>query len=665
MPTAWNIPHVSPPWIGGLAAGATAVTLAVIGQVVDPYAVSVKLIALTAAIAVFFTAMAALVLAGVPGHPVGRLMAAAGLFACADVLAASWSHWLALSWLSRWLWWPPLGLIFLALLVFPDGRLPSRRWRPLAALIAAATVVATVGLAGAALDHPRTLFEVTGELLTPRAYTLRLVAKVAILIAGAGLLGVLWSLWRRWRRADGDTRQQLACLLPACVLLLITLVLETLDLTGAWMVAAVVVPVAMTVAVLRYHLYDLDQIINRTLVWLLMTLLVIVGFIALVTIIRDVLNLGEGHAELAATGLIAAAFEPLRRRVQRAVEHLLYGERDDPYEVIRRLGQLLGRTIDPNEVLPELTATITRSLRVPYVAVEIDGFAGPRVIAEHGRRTTAVENFDMLAHGKRIGRLIVATRGMGDHFMPRECRLIADVALQAAVAAEATQLTRDLMDSRERLVVAREEERLRLRRDLHDGVGPSLAGMSMQVRAARKLLGEPDRVGQILDDLTDDLRDCTAEMRQLVDQLRPPVLDNGLAAALRTEARRFRGPHLAVAVRLEDDLDGLPAAVEVAVYRIVAEALANVARHAGARTCRVTVRRDRDLTVTVVDDGVGITARRPGGFGLASIEERAAELGGDCVVTDAEPRGTEVRVRLPIPTTAGPPLPPRPDVPAE
>jgi signal transduction histidine kinase len=651
MPHAWHVPHLVPRWAGGLIVGAMVVTLVVTGHAVDPRAVPLGQIAMTAAIAVLYTTMAFLVLTGAPRHPVGRLMAAAGISACAAVLAASWPLWAPVSWLGRWLWWPPIGLIFLALLVFPDGHLPTRRWWPLAAVLTLATGTAAAALAGAAAVHPYTLLDGTGAAETPRARMLLSVAEVSILVVGAALFGVLYSLWARWRRADGDTRQQLACLLPAGMLLVLALVLDALDLSGAWMVAAATVPVAMTVAVLRYHLYDLDRIINRSIVWLLMTLLVIGGFIAIVALIRDVVAPGEGRAELAATGLIAVTFEPLRRSVQRAVDRLLYGERDDPYRVIGRLGQLLGRTIDPYAVLPELTATITRSLQVPYVAVELDTPAGPRVIAEHGRTTGTVESFDMLAHGQRTGRLIVATREVGGHFTPRECRLLADVAVHAAVAAQATRLIRDLQDSREHLVVAREEERLRLRRDLHDGVGPSLAGMSMQVRAASKLLADPARVRRILDDLAADLRACTTEVRQLVDQLRPPALDNGLAAGLRAECRRFSG-QLDVDLRAGDDLTGLPAAIEVAAYRIVAEALTNVARHARARTCRVSVVRDRDLTVTVADDGVGIQAHRPAGVGLTSMRERAAELGGTLTVTEAPPHGTCLQVRLPIPVPA-------------
>ncbi|MGW4461928.1 histidine kinase [Micromonospora sp. NPDC004704] len=630
-----------------LAAAAVVIAvLVVVGQWFQPAPGGPT--AMTAVIAASFTALGGLVLAGVPGHPVGRLMFAAGLTAAVAVLALSWLSWLPLAWLVQWLWWPPYGLIFLALLYFPDGRLPGPRWRVVAAAIVASTALTTGALAVAALDDPRNLLFSGEPAATERA---QLLVRIALLSIGVGLLGlvaVLVSLVQRWRRSVGEVRQQLACLLAAGVLFLLGLLLDGINLAGAWVLMVIAIPAAMTLAVLRYRLYGLEQVINRTLVWLVMSLLVIAGFVAIVTLLRDILLRGStSNASLVATGLIAVTFEPLRHRVQRGVNRLLYGDRDDPYAVLARLGDLLERTVQPDAVLPLLTGTIARSLQVPYVAVEVDGADGPRLHAEHGRATTSVERFDMLTHGERVGSLIVAHRRSGSRFTPVERRLLSDVALHASVATATARLIRDLQDSRERLVMAREEERRRLRRDLHDGLGPTFAGMSMQVRAARKMADGQDRLGRVLDGLADDLRTCTQEVRQLVDQLRPAALDRGLESALRVECERFDGPQLSVRLSVEHDLRGLSAAVEVAAYRVVSEALANVARHAGASACEVTVRRDHQLVVEVVDDGIGFAGPRPGGVGVESMRERAAELGGDCEISEVSPHGTRVRVRLP------------------
>ncbi|BCB84015.1 hypothetical protein Psuf_013280 [Phytohabitans suffuscus] len=618
----------------------------------DEEAVAPRALVLTAGLAVF-APLGALVVAGVRGHPVGRLMFAAGAAACASLVAASWAGWLPFAWFAQWSGWPPLGLVVLALLYFPDGRLPSPRWRIAAIGITAATVVAAAALAVAAIDHPRDLVTVAGTPLTDRARLLDGVAKIAILAVGAGLLAVVASLAVRWRRSVGETRQQLSCLLPAAAFLPVALVLEGFGLTGAWALAAAAIPLGMTVAVLRYRLYDLDRVINRSVVWLVMTLLLIGGFVAIVAILRDLVMRGStSNASLVATGMIAVTFEPVRRRVQRLVDRLLYGQRDDPYKVIVNLADLHGQTADPDAMLPLLTKAIAGSLRVPYVAVRVSTSDGSRLVAEHGRTGTQLEEFDMVARGETLGQLLVATRGVGDRFNQRERRLLADVAQYFAAVTEATRLIRDLQESRERLINAREEERKRLRRDLHDGVGPALTGIGMQVRAARKASGEPERVRRILEDMTEDLQVCRSEVRQLLDHLhRPPELDRGLEAALRAQCQRFHSPSLSIDLHVAAHLDGLPAAIEVAAYRIVSEALTNVAKHAKAESCRITVDADRTLSIDVVDDGIGIISDGNGhiGVGLESMRERAAELGGECVVTPGERRGTEVRVQLPIP----------------
>jgi signal transduction histidine kinase len=648
--TVARFPTRFPAWLAAVATAAAVIGAVIAGQVVDERAMPPQVMALPIAIAVAYTAMAILVLRGAPRHPVGVLMAAAGVTASVAVIAASWSGWSPSGWLGRTLLWAPLGLISLALLAFPDGRLPSRRWWPLAATIGVVSIVVTVAMSVVAWEKPQDFLVDIYLQLSDRGRFFESVVKIGIVVNGLCLLLVLVSLWTRWRRADGDTRSQLACLLPAGVLLVLALVLDAMGISGAFLIAAAVVPAAMTIAVLRFRLYDLDQVINRTVVWLIMSLLVIVAFVTLVAVLRKLVTDNDASsASLVTTGLIAVTFEPVRQRVQTGVNRLLYGERDDPYRLITRLSDVLGRTVEPNAVLPLLTSTIGRSLRVPYVAVELPGRDGPRRLAEHGAETTTVVAFDMLAHGEHVGRLLVATRSAGSRFTARERRLLEDVALHAAVAAEATRLIRDLQASRERLVVAREEERLRLRRDLHDGLGPSLAGMAMQVRTAHRLGANSPGIEEILRSLGDDLGRCMGEVRQLVDQLRPPALDTGLAAALRAECARFDGGSPSVYLQIVGDLDGLPAAVEVAAYRIVAEALTNVVRHAGADTCSVRVERDRWLTIDVIDDGCGLSeepsARR--GVGVESMRTRASELGGECVVENASPNGTAVRVRLP------------------
>jgi signal transduction histidine kinase len=231
--------------------------------------------------------------------------------------------------------------------------------------------------------------------------------------------------------------------------------------------------------------------------------------------------------------------------------------------------------------------------------------------------------------------------------------LLEDLARQAEVAVHAVRLTADLQHSRERLVATREEERRRLRRDLHDGLGAQLAGLNVQAGTLRRLIPrDPAAADELVVELRDELRAAIADIRRLVHDLRPPALDDlGLAAALRRLAERYgsEDEQLQVLVETPEDLPTLPAAVEVAVYRITQEALINVARHARARNCVVRLAVDEDVALEIVDDGIGIPVERGAGVGLSSMRERASELGGSCVVEPAPKGGTRVLVRLPLP----------------
>ena len=219
------------------------------------------------------------------------------------------------------------------------------------------------------------------------------------------------------------------------------------------------------------------------------------------------------------------------------------------------------------------------------------------------------------------------------------------------MAAHAALLTEDLRASRERLVTAREEERRRLRRDLHDGLGPALAAIGMRAGAAESLVrDDPDRAATLLAELQAEITTAVADVRRLVDELRPPAIDEvGLVGALRLAADRLESPGSpTLVVESEGSLPDLPAAVEVAAYRIGTEAMTNAVRHAGAATCSLRLVGGPDLTVVVEDDGRGLPSERRVGVGLNSMRERAAELGGECRVEPRPGGGTRVVARLPL-----------------
>jgi signal transduction histidine kinase len=414
-----------------------------------------------------------------------------------------------------------------------------------------------------------------------------------------------------------------------------------------------VVPVFTYIAILRYRLYDIDVVINRTLVYGSLSACV-VGVYVLAVVALGALFQSRGNlaVSLLATGVVAVLFQPLRSRLQRGVNRLMYGERDDPYAVISRLGRRLEATLAPDTVLPTLVETIAQALKLPYAAILLQDGNGYRSAASYGSPRGESETLPLVYQREEIGRLVLSPRAPGEGFSDADRILLEDLARQAEVAVHAVRLTSDLQHSRERLVATREEERRRLRRDLHDGLGAQLAGLNVQAGTLRRLIPtDPDAADEVVVELRDELRSAIADIRHLVYDLRPPALDDlGLVEALRRLAERYgsEGEQLRVLVEAPEDLPSLPAAVEVAVYRITQEALTNVVRHARAHNCVVRLAVNEDVALEIVDDGVGIPAERGTGVGLSSMHERASELGGSCVVEPAPKGGTQVLVRLPL-----------------
>ena len=420
------------------------------------------------------------------------------------------------------------------------------------------------------------------------------------------------------------------------------------------MFALLVVPVFTYIAILRYRLYDINVVINRTLVYGALSACV-VGIYVLAVGALGALFQAQGNLgiSLLATGVVALLFQPLRGRLQRGVNRLMYGERDDPYTVISRLGRRLEATLAPDTVLPTLVETIAQALKLPYAAILLKEGGGFRTAASYGSPGGEPETIPLIYQREEIGRLVLSPRSPGEGFSDADRSLLEDLARQAEVAVHAVRLTADLQRSRVRLVATREEERRRLRRDLHDGLGAQLAGLNVQAGTLRRLIPrDTDAAEEVVVELREELRSAISDIRHLVYDLRPPALDDlGLLEALRRLAERYgsEDEQLGVLVEVPEDLPDLPAAVEVAVYRITQEGLTNVARHARARTCLVRLAVDDDVALEIVDDGIGIPAQRSAGVGLSSMHERASELGGSCVDQSGPNGGTRVLVRLPWP----------------
>jgi two-component system, NarL family, sensor kinase len=415
-------------------------------------------------------------------------------------------------------------------------------------------------------------------------------------------------------------------------------------------VIVTVFPVAIAVAVLRHNLFDIDRLMSHALVYGALSTGVVSVYVLVVVGAARVLGVRDDlWPSLLATALVALAFQPLRERLQRAVDRRIVGDRGEPVRVMTRLGERLEATAEGDQLLPILVETIADALKLPYVAVVLAGEEGG-VAAEYGRPVPVALELPLMDGPAAVGHLVVAPRDAGGDLSAADRDLLVTVARQAGSAVRAVRLMRDLRRSRQQLVSAREEERRRLRRDLHDGLGPTLAAMALKLDAARNLLGPaPERADELLAGLSQQLQGAVGEIRRLVHALRPPALDElGLAGAVREQARQLESHGVRVEVDAPATLTGLSAATEVAAYRIVQEALTNVVRHAEAGRCRVTLGLGRELSITVVDDGRGVEPGARPGVGLASMRERAGELGGRVEVVPAPGGGTRVEAVLPL-----------------
>jgi signal transduction histidine kinase len=287
------------------------------------------------------------------------------------------------------------------------------------------------------------------------------------------------------------------------------------------------------------------------------------------------------------------------------------------------------------------------------VRVEVDQADRPPIVASHGVAGPDLHEVPLTFRGDPVGRMLVAPRSAQDPFRAPDLRLLEDLGRQVGVVGHAVGLAAALQRSRESLVTLREEERRRIRRDLHDGLGPSLAGIALGLDAVHRIApDDPAEAAGLARELAEEVQGALADVRRLVEDLRPPSLDQlGLVGAVRQHADRLtdRDPGLEVSVG-ESPLTGLPAAVEVAAYRIATEALTNVARHADARHARVDIGFDTGgrLVVEVTDDGCGLAPSPRAGIGLSAMRERAAELGGTCEAARGAEGGTRVRALLPV-----------------
>ena len=579
----------------------------------------------------------------------------------------------------------PLALLFV---LFPTGSPPSPRWRWLIWLWIAGTVLTVVW----SLIRPNELW---GDRAAGVHIANPLAASTAIggpiLTAGgaalfiAGTAGVI-SLFLRYRGAASEERVQIRWLmfvagLGLAVFLLgqfihlipgntqdVEILSNTLWTLNALLVT-VGVPVAVTISILKYRLYDIDVVINKTIVFGALAAFITVVYVAIVVVVGAVFGSQNNTAlSIAATAVVALAFQPVRSRVQKLANRLVYGQRATPYETLTRLSERAGSTYSIDEVLPNAARVIGEGLGAQRAEVWL--LVGDRLRREATWPDPEAETTDapvgdlvlpVELHGEQVGAIAVAKK-RGEQLTPQEEELLRDVAGQAGLMMSNVRLTADLeariekiaaqaaelRASRQRIVAAQDEERRQLERNIHDGAQQHLVALAVKLRLAKAMLTkDPEKAKLMLQELRAQIDAALDTLDQLSLGIYPPLLESeGLAAALRAQ---FSQPD----IRLELTDDGVsrqPIELEAAAYFCSLEALQNVAKYSGAKTVSVRLRQSEDeLTFTIEDDGRGFdTGAISEGTGLVGMRDRLAVFGGTIDLESVPGKGTRVRGTIPV-----------------
>jgi signal transduction histidine kinase len=616
-----------------------------------------------------------------PANPIGWIFIATGVMFSGAGLADQYAQYGLVtspgpipgaafaSWLARWIWAPASGVLLIyTLLLFPDGRLPSRRWRPVAWLGAVAIVVAVVPVAifGWRLRGPRLLYANEPPLTLPHSYRLAVtVSEIAFSLIFLLVFVGAASLLVRLRRATGDEREQIRWFVYGGFLMAISVVasIPGVGPEGLVIVAFLALPVAATIAILKYRLYDIDVVINKTVVYGVLAAFFTAIYVAIVVGIGTALGSRSNTTlTILAAVVMAVAFQPVRERARKFANRLVYGKRATPYEVLSEFSERMGDAYDAEEVLPQMARMLTEGtgatrgevwLRVgselrPAASWPQDGGAASAIAgAEPSSLSGADRAFPVAYRGEQLGALSVAMPP-NEPLTPVGEKLISDLASQAGLVLRNVRLIEELRASRQRLVSAQDEERRRLERNLHDGAQQQLVALAVQLGLAQRLAeNESPNVSELLGRLQTQSTEALDNLRDLARGIYPPLLaDQGLAAALSAQARKAPLP---VEVQ-SDGLDRYDQEAEAAVYFCCLEALQNVAKYAGATKARVRLTTDAgELSFEVTDDGKGFDSERVHlGSGLQNMADRLAALGGSIEVRSRPGQGTTVLGRLPV-----------------
>jgi signal transduction histidine kinase len=592
---------------------------------------------------------------------------------------------LPMAWLRNWIWMPSIGLTAAVLLLFPTGRLPSPRWRPV-------LILAVASVAGATLTNavaPAPLGEEFANIDTQVGLhgTLGSIAESATMaffpLLMLSIIGSVAGLVVRFRRSRGDERQQIRLFVytaaaAGIVILLGFLLYESLPgLIGLLVALALLaVPASAGVAILKYRLYDIDVVIRKAAVYTLLAAAVTGVYLLLVVAIPAALlhptTTGQSLITIGVTVALTLALLPLRRRATRLANRLVYGKRATPYEVLSEFSARIGETYATEDALPRLARILTEGTGATRAEVWLRLGDELRLAASSAgeveeRPGVALAGSDDLPeipeaghvypvrHAGELLGVLAVTKPPNDPLRPAEEQLLIDVAAQAGLVLRNVRLTEelkarlvDLQDSRKRLVAAQDEERRRLERNIHDGAQQQLVALAVKARLAESLAEkDPAKARDLIGQVREESQTALEDLRDLARGIYPPLLaDQGLAAALEAQARKSPVP-------VTVDPDGVgryPQEVEAAVYFCTLEALQNVAKYADASSAMVRLSAtDGELRFEVVDDGVGFDpASTPRGSGLTNMSDRLEALSGSVEIRSVPGQGTTIAGRVPV-----------------
>jgi signal transduction histidine kinase len=632
--------------------------------------------ALSPLVAIQFGIVGALILRRHAGHAVGLLALVGGLCTSLSDFAGAYAayslthgHLLPATgfavWLRGWLWYPGLSLLFVLIpALFPDGRLPSTRWRPIVWAAAAGIVVDLTWVSLSQLmfgfplaDGPWPVAGWLFGVLVPVTGALLLLP----LFAAAAALAV------RFRNSTGIPRQQLKWFLAAvCLQAVLWAVSQAATpLTSLspyyhifFPVALMAVPLAIGVAILRHRLYDIDIVISRGLVYAGLAAFITVAYLLVVVGIGFVVGTG-GRPNLplsvVAMALVVVLIQPVRVRLQRLANRLVYGVPSDPYAVLAELSRTAAAG-DLDHALAQIAQTLARGMGSRRARVRLLLLGGPARTATWppGATGNFGQTFAVIDGGETVGE--IETEGSGDQGLTgaltgqaglalRTLRLSAELAARVAQLEEQAE---EVAASRTRLVQAQEAERRRLERDLHDGIQQDLVVLIAKARLARNQLDrDPTLAAETLAELQSSAQHAIADLRSLARGIHPAVLSSrGLVEAIDSMAAR-----MPVGVRVDADTTvrevRYAPEIEGAAYFVVAEGLANVLKHSGATEATVTISASGScLRVAIADDGRGFDPGVVRESGLRGLRDRVEALGGHIEI-DSGRSGTRLDVSLP------------------